>query len=254
MLSAAVAFRIVMAAAAAQPTSLVVAMIPAADAACRPVAQACFAPTRLSVRNVSTRTILLDWYGVQLSPLGKIGYTGIFPSRSLASGATVETRDPIIEMHVETVHTVRVAYHLEGERPRIRQHVSAIGGPSLRDAALAACMRCNGGAYGCKTADRGRLCTEASQCQGVCLFDRFEELPAPACTPGPNLRCPKHVPMGFRVGHCSELLSPVGCFEVLSKDDSPSRPIALPAAHIRECFDEAAATGTADVTESSRPR
>ena len=52
-------------------------------------------------------------------------------------------------------------------------------------------------------------------------------------------RCPVYPADGFRVGHCAELKVPVGCFDVLTKDDSEAVPILIPNAHHWSCFDEA---------------
>jgi len=152
-----------MGAAAARPVSLAVEMVPVADAACRPVAQACFAMARMTVHNTSARPVLLDWYFVELSREGKSGYHGIFPSASLDPGTTIEIRDVEFELHTEAVHTLRVAYHLDGERPGSRGHVSSGRWLWLQDAALAACKRCNGGKEeqcACETGDR---------CPDVCV-------------------------------------------------------------------------------------
>ncbi|HXU05529.1 MAG TPA: hypothetical protein VN903_31435 [Polyangia bacterium] len=259
MVSAAVAFRIVTAAAAARPVSLSVDLVPVANATCRPAAQACFATVRMSVRNDSTHTVLLDDYQLTLSE--RRAYHGIFTSSSLAPGAAIVVADPLFELHVEAIQTLRVRYHLDGERDASRTHVMSERPASLSQAALAACMRCNGGKEAlcvCSTGDRNRRCTEAAQCEGVCIFDRIQELP-PTCTPGPNQRCAAWPGSGYRVGYCSETLVPVGCMEVLSKDDSPSRPIALLAGHSHTCYDAAAlvhptVNDSAAATGSSRRR
>lgn len=227
--------------------------VAAADASCRPVAQACYAAARVSVRNQSNRTLFLDDVNVVFSQARGSSYEPGFDS-PLAIPPFGEVILPdVYELNVKATQHLSFRFHETGERGR--RHTGGHGMSEnqafLLAAAQAACLRCNGGdpdLCRCETSDAGRRCTSATQCQGPCLFDRFEKLSDPVCTPTARTRCPTYPPSGFRVGLCAELKAPPGCFDVLTKDDSESRPIPPPG-RSRTCWNDAER-----ITESSRRR
>jgi hypothetical protein len=239
------------------PPSVELALAPAAAPVdCRTPAPACFATARVVARNQSNRTLLVDELRVILSHTRSSLFTDPFdPPLPIPPFGEVTLPD-LFAFHVEASYGISLAFHQPGERRG--RHLMGQGASrspaALRNVPGAACLRCDAGheaQCGCRTRDGGQRCTEPSQCQGVCLFDRFEKIPEPPC---PALaRCGISAPMGFRVGHCSEFKTPIGCPDVLDARDSAERPIAVPAGRTRRCFDEAALIKP-DATESSRRR
>lgn len=237
------------------PPSLTVDVLPAADAACRPTAQACFAPIRLRARNRSNRTLVMDGWNIVLSREGRSGYHLAPNPRTIPPFGEVKLPDAF-ELHVDGHHELEVRYHAEGERQSSRRmHVTVMSEHWLYESAYLACRRCDVGVSNasddcsCKTRDAGRRCTSATQCESACLFDRFERLPDPVCPPGALTRCPTYAAIGFRVGNCSKLKVPVGCFDILTAADSESRPISLLSGSSRTCWNDVEL-----ITESSRRR
>jgi hypothetical protein len=226
------------------PPSIAVVVVPAAEqTACQPAPDPCFATVSIVARNRSNRPLLLDDLHVSLSSERRGSFEQPYdPPLPIPPFGEVTLPDRFA-FHVTAGHGVLVLFHGTGERPRSRGSAHSTSGVpwgQLRHPAAAACVRCGGRVQDCwcETRDRGRLCTEVSQCQGICLFDRFEKLPEPACTPTALTRCPTVPATGFRVGHCSDLKTPLGCPNVLTERDSAARPIALPNAQIRQCFQE----------------
>jgi hypothetical protein len=219
------------------PPSIAIAIIPVADAACRPGAQACFATVRIEARNRSNRTLYLKSLYVVFSERSSFVDNFNPPLEVAAFGAVRMPR--LFELHAEAIHDLRVRYTAQGDRTTMRRESVTSGSlRGLKEAAQAACMRCNGGREelcNCESGDGGRRCTEVTQCRGVCLFDRIEALSDPLCTSSPMKGCPTPITSGFRVGHCSELIVPFGCFDVLTPADSEKRPISLLSGRSRTC-------------------
>lgn len=94
--------------------------------------------------------------------------------------------------------------------------------------AKAACDKCQGtwGRYGtnkyeqcnCKTTDAGKACQDGDECQGQCIFQRYDE-------------------EGREEGSCSETVRLTGCVPIVEKGQSKYPP---PAVRLRKrpvCFD-----------------
>jgi hypothetical protein len=258
VLSAAIALRIIMTAAGAPPPALWANVVPIADAACRPDASPCFVAAEIVVRNDFPVTMWLDSVEVLLSRDRPSAFVRAIDPPLRISAGNKATLPDVFELHGEGHHELRAGYHAQGDPPASRgSHVTVMSEHWLAEAALAGCLRCNDGPAErclCRAADAGRRCTEPSRCQGVCLFDRFEEILPPVCHPRPQHACSAWVRNGFRIGHCSALKAPVGCLDVLTEQDSAARKIVLPAANARRCFDQAARVEPAPATGSSRRR
>jgi hypothetical protein len=232
------------------PPSMTIGFVRAKDAACRPPAQACFVDVHPIVRNHSNRTLFVDSVSVALGPKG--GFHRPFnPPFEIPPFADRELPETFA-FHAQAPHHLRFSYHAAGERPRERagEFETSPGVSQLIDAARLTCLRCGGRkeACSCDAPDGWHRCTSATQCQGACVFERLEQLPEPVCT-APNGRCGVYPPEGFRVGHCSQFKVPAGCLEILTADDSESRPISMLAGRNVKCWAEAVR-----VTESSPRR
>ena len=239
------------------PPSLGIEFVPVSDAACRLVAQACYATVEVEARNQSNRTLRLSMVSVAVMQPGGAAFEIQYgtPLEIPAFGAV--SLDHRFELHVEAPHEIVLRYRVWGHRAATqRKRVLAARLPNLREAAEAACARCNGGhqeTCACHTRDGGRRCTEPRQCEGLCLFDRVERLPGPACEARPGTICPLYPVTGYKVGHCSELAEPFGCYEVLAPADSASHPFPVPGPRSVRCTREAGA-GRGPAIESSRRR
>jgi hypothetical protein len=96
------------------------------------------------------------------------------------------------------------------------------------DTAKAACEKCSGswGKYGinnkercnCKTKDADKKCTDGMQCQGICLFDGYDNA-------------------GRELGHCSDVERVTGCKNVVAKGQSKLPPKNPPPRKLATCLD-----------------
>ena len=97
------------------------------------------------------------------------------------------------------------------------------------------CRACNGvwGPHGieptprcvCRTKDAGRTCRGKDDCEGDCIGDLGER---EVTQPGPP-------PLGFRVGHCSEMRTTFGCHVFLSAKSAA--PVRLDEEPAKLCVD-----------------
>lgn len=95
-------------------------------------------------------------------------------------------------------------------------------------AAKAACDKCNGvwGRYGvnhyqgcnCKTTDAGKVCRDGDECQGLCLFRRYDE-------------------EAREEGVCSDQQRMTGCIAVVMKGQSQLKPRIPPPKKLPTCLD-----------------
>jgi hypothetical protein len=260
VLSAAIALRIVMTAARAPLPALLADVVPvsADNATCSPAPRPCLVTATIEIRNDFPIPMMLDSVETVLSHDRPSAYYRPFnPPLSLPAGAKVSTPDAFA-LHGNATHELHLSYHAAGEPIRTRHaRVRIMSEHWLAEAALAECLRCNGGnreACLCATNDAGKRCTEVTQCQAVCLFDHIQEIPGPVCHPRPGYACSAWLPVGFRVGHCSALRVPIGCLDVLTPADSEKRPISLLSGKARHCFDQADHVEPAPATGSSRRR
>ncbi len=102
-----------------------------------------------------------------------------------------------------------------------------IGNKALA-AAKAACVQCSGvwGRYGmnkvegcnCKTSDAGKTCYDGDECQGYCLFQRYDS-------------------EAHEEGICSETQHLVGCYGIIFKGASKFQPSRPPPRKRTTCVD-----------------
>jgi len=94
--------------------------------------------------------------------------------------------------------------------------------------AKAACEKCNGvwGRYGvnrnqgcnCKTTDAGKVCNDGDDCQGLCLFRRYDN-------------------EAREEGVCSEQQRMTGCIPIVMKGQSQLKPRIPPPKKLPTCLD-----------------
>jgi hypothetical protein len=118
---------------------------------------------------------------------------------------------------------------------------------STRAAAMTACTACRGewgrrglaGVEGCncRTSDVGQSCDDGEDCEGACLFQRFDVVqPAKplTCRDG---KCSVTLALGRAVGACSEWRSNFGCKHRITRGASREPPVPLPGRAPLVCVD-----------------
>jgi hypothetical protein len=147
----------------------------------------------------------------------------------LAPGARWERA---FEVRLPGEHEVRAAVvTADGFRVETSVRTARVRNPAL-EAARAECDACAGvwGTWGiaqsegciCRTSDAGRACRDGEECEGLCLFERFEEV-----SPG----------MGVPVGRCSEMRVMFGCHPVIRAGASSDPPVSRPWRAPTICID-----------------
>jgi hypothetical protein len=162
-------------------------------------------------------------------PSGAVQRLDFAPGTNLRHGTTIE-REAFVSQAGE--HHVRVlASERDGTPFEPAPIVAWVTNPA-RDAAVAECEACQGvwGRHGitqregciCRTSDAGKECRDGADCEGPCLFERFEEI-----SPG----------MGVPVGRCSELRILFGCNPIILDGASAAPPQSLPGRAPHICVD-----------------
>ena len=119
-----------------------------------------------------------------------------------------------------------------------------------RDAAMAACVACDGmwsvrrgslrDACNCKARDAHKECRDGDECEGACQFDRWE-ISQPArrgrCTgTGKQRVCTARVPeVGRPVGRCTELVAMPSCQKLLQRGITSQPDQQIPWGATRRC-------------------
>jgi len=211
----------------AAPPPAVVRLEPARpDAACGALVRPCFAPASLSIRNQTRKTMIID--GITLIGPARGDHRPINPPARIEPGATYQSPE-VFEVHVEA--TYRADLSVVSRRGHAGEVVRVALEPALRDAAMARCSRCHPGessTCACAASDAGQRCTDGTDCQGACVFERYER-PDP-CPPG--LRCGASRPS--EVGRCSQWRVPFGCLDVIPSRSPPGGGLS---STYRRCFD-----------------
>lgn len=225
------------ASAEAHDSEVSVRLVPAMGA-CPAASRPCFAEAAVLVRNRSRRPLLVESIEVMSGSVRGVARP-VDPPARVAPGAEYSST-LTFEVHVEAVHRVRLG--LRTERGAAHTVDVSVGpDPALREAAAARCIHCGanraGDACRCATNDARRRCSDGAECQGACLFERFDEELPPACRERPGVRCPIPVRTGVRIGHCSEWRAPIGCVAVVPRRDPAGRAEPLPAAKEVQCFE-----------------
>ena len=162
-------------------------------------------------------------------PTGGLMRLDFAPGTNVRRGTTLE-REAFVSRAGE--HHVRVLASERDGTPFEPAPIAAWVTNPARDAAVAECEACHGvwGRHGitqregciCRTSDAGKECRDGADCEGPCLFERFEEV-----SPG----------MGMPVGRCSELRVLFGCNPIIFDGASAAPPQQLPGRAPRICVD-----------------
>jgi hypothetical protein len=116
-----------------------------------------------------------------------------------------------------------------------------------RDAAIAACTACQGtwGSWGmtgfegcnCATRDAGTECRDGEDCEGSCLFDRFDVVQPASKRCDAAGACGVTIGTGVPVGKCSAQRMVFGCKSVVPDGASREPPVRLPGRAPHRCVD-----------------
>lgn len=116
-----------------------------------------------------------------------------------------------------------------------------------RDAAIAACTACQGtwGSWGitgyegcnCATKDAGKQCRDGEECEGACLFERFEVVQPASKKCDAAGACVVTIGTGVPVGKCSAQRMVFGCKSVVPDRASHEAPVRLPGRAPYRCVD-----------------
>jgi hypothetical protein len=138
-------------------------------------------------------------------------------------------------MDTESTMVVRAAVRFRAGKVRLIYSQPFVLTNASREAARQACQRDRGdwrknwfGQPYClpRTPDGGKVCRDGVECKGLCEFDAYE----PVGPPEGRLRRQK-----WRlVGHCSEFLMGLGCYDFIPKGASsePPRDYKVPPAMV----------------------
>ncbi len=162
-------------------------------------------------------------------PSGGLMRLDFAPGTNVRRDTTLE-REAFVSRAGE--HRIRVlASERDGTPFEPAPIVAWVANPA-RDAAIAECEACRGvwGRHGitqregciCRTSDAGKECRDGADCEGRCVFERFEEV-----APG----------LGVPVGRCSELRILFGCNAIIGDGASALAPQPLPGRAPRICVD-----------------
>jgi len=158
-----------------------------------------------------------------------------------------ESRLRTVELYREGEHDVRVRYRAGPDGSiRTAETRFRLTNPK-REAAIRQCEACHGewGGWGmtgwegcnCRMSDAGKLCYDGSDCEGSCLFERYEitrKASGPTCRNGV---CTVSLALGVPIGHCSEFRRVFGCQAFIAPGASKEPPRTLPAHAPVRCVD-----------------
>lgn len=170
----------------------------------------------VSIRNQTSKTMVID--GITLTGPASGDHRPIRPPARIEAGATYQLPE-VFEVHVEA--TYRAYLRIVSPTGHAGQEVRVVLEPALRDAATARCSRCHAAQSStgaCAASDAGQRCTDGADCQGACVFERFEKQRPDPCPPG--LRCGPSPPN--EVGRCSQWRVPFGCLDVIPSRSPPA--------------------------------
>lgn len=116
-----------------------------------------------------------------------------------------------------------------------------------REAALAACEQCSGqwGSWGmtgregcnCRMKDAGKVCHDGDECEGRCIFERYEVVREPSGPVCGGSDCKITLGLGVPAGRCSEFQMVFGCHSFIDAGESKKPPRVLPGRASRTCVD-----------------
>ncbi len=172
------------------------------------------------------------------------GATIFTPAESTLIPGALWTKDsPIFRAGIRSV----VVTLREGERLVYTDPVEFRIDNTARDAALRACTACNGvwdvrglasvEGCNCSTNDAGNLCADGNDCQGSCMFERFEVVRPGLRTCDPGGSCFVQPELGRAVGRCSGSIMSFGCKSRIEPGASMQPPVVLPSRAPLQCVD-----------------
>ena len=185
---------------------------------------------RLAITIENCGPALMIVFAIEVTgPTGGVMRLDFAPETFVRHGTTLE-REAFVSRAGE--HRIRVlAAERDGTSFEPAPIVAWVTNPA-RDAAVAECEACHGvwGRHGitqregciCRTSDAGKECRDGADCEGPCLFERFEEV-----SPG----------MGVPVGRCSEMRTLFGCNPIIFDGASAAPPQSLPGRAPHICVD-----------------
>lgn len=148
------------------------------------------------------------------------------------SPAAIAPHNKVWREHLPWTTPGELAVEVYYKAPGQDQEHSVRGTVTLTNRQLAlakqACVQCNGtwGTFGyvrkeqcnCKTTDAGKQCFDGNDCQGYCLFQRYDS-------------------DGREEGQCSDQQHIVGCYGIIFKDASKYPPTVPPTRKRATCLD-----------------
>jgi hypothetical protein len=189
---------------------------------------ACEGRIPIAIENCGPGGLMLEFIDV-VGPNGGVMTMNFSPETMLRTGESVER-----EGFVAQGGDYRVLVHAaerDGTAVDVGPVTVPVSNPAL-DAERAACTACRGnwGPHGltghvgciCATNDAGRECRDGAECEGECVFERFDEV-----LPG----------MGVPVGRCSEMEFLFGCNALLRDGVAAEPPQPLPGRSPTICID-----------------
>jgi hypothetical protein len=189
---------------------------------------ACEGRIPIAIENCGPGGLMLEFIDV-VGPNGGVMTMNFSPETMLRTGESVER-----EGFVAQEGDYRVLVHAaerDGTAVDAGPVTVPVSNPAL-DADRAACTACRGswGPHGitghvgciCATSDAGRECRDGGECEGECVFERFDEV-----SPG----------MGVPVGRCSEAEFLFGCNALLRDSVAAEPPQSLPGRVPTICID-----------------
>ncbi len=211
-------------------------------AGCQDDLRWCEATVPIEVRSCEREPVVIERVEISF-PAGGVMVLQLTEPR-LAYG---EVRRQTVNLSRQGDYEVSVAYRWEKESTLHSASGHFRVTNPTRDAALAACEACQGqwGGWGmsgregcnCRTKDGGKLCHDGDECEGACLFERFEVIrkpSGPVC--GPN-GCQVTLGLGVPVGRCSDRQMSFGCRAIIAHGASKEPPRTLPAHAPSTCVD-----------------
>lgn len=218
----------------------VVVTVPAVELTCKDEHRSCEGTATFGLRNCTATPVAFVEMRIREGE-GTLIFTPA--DQPLAPGA-LWTKDYTF-FHSGT-HSVVADVWQAGQLTHTQPVQLRIGNPA-RDAALEACEACDGrwGVYGmsstegcnCTTTDGGEECRDGDECEGSCMFERFEVVQRGSVRSEPKGSKVVVPELGRPVGRCNGSVMSFGCKSRIRSGASKEPAVTLPARAPRQCVD-----------------